>query len=73
MGQSRDVYRFLVGKPEGKIPLGRLYLSLDGRIILRWIFKWDGGLWTGSIWQLAGTCEFRNEPSTFTKCGEFLN
>ena len=24
MGQSRDVYRVLVGKPEGKRPLGRL-------------------------------------------------
>jgi hypothetical protein len=24
MGQRRDVYRVLVGKPEGKIPLGRL-------------------------------------------------
>jgi len=23
MGESRDVYRFLVGKPEGKRPLGR--------------------------------------------------
>ena len=24
MGQGRDVYRVLVGKPEGKRPLGRL-------------------------------------------------
>ena len=24
MGEERGVYRFLVGKPEGKIPLGRL-------------------------------------------------
>jgi hypothetical protein len=23
MGEERGVYRFLVGKPEGKIPLGR--------------------------------------------------
>jgi len=23
MGEGRDVYRFLVGKPEGKRPLGR--------------------------------------------------
>ena len=25
--------------------------GVDGRIILRWIFrKWDVGIWTGSIW-----------------------
>jgi hypothetical protein len=24
MGEGRNVYRVLVGKPEGKIPLGRL-------------------------------------------------
>jgi hypothetical protein len=32
-GERRGVYRILVGKPEGKRPLGR------PRIILRWIFK----------------------------------
>jgi len=30
--------------------------GLDGRIILRWIFrKWDVGLWIGSIWRRIGT------------------
>jgi len=30
--------------------------SVDGRIILRWIFwKWDMGVWTGSIWSRIGT------------------
>jgi hypothetical protein len=25
--------------------------DVEGRIILRWIFrKWDGRVWTGSIW-----------------------
>ena len=31
--------------------------SVDGRIILRWIFsKWDVGAWTGSTWPRTGTC-----------------
>jgi len=30
--------------------------SVDGRIILRWIFrKWDVRVWTGSIWLRIGT------------------
>jgi len=35
-GERRGVYRVLVGKPEGKKPLGRLRLR---KIILRWIFR----------------------------------
>jgi hypothetical protein len=32
--------------------------GLDGRIILRWIFrKWDGRAWTGLIWLRTGTGE----------------
>ena len=38
----------LVGKPEGKRPLE--ILSVDGRIILKWIVtKQDVRLWTGFI------------------------
>jgi len=30
--------------------------DIDGRIILRWIFrKWDLGIWTGSSWLRIGT------------------
>jgi hypothetical protein len=36
----------MVDKPEGKRQLGRP--GVDGRKILRWIFrKWDVGVWTG--------------------------
>ena len=36
MGDGRGVHRVLVGKPEGDP-------DVDGRIILRWIFrKWEG-------------------------------
>jgi hypothetical protein len=39
MGEWRGAYRILVGRPEGRRPLGR------PRIILKWIFKkWDGGM-----------------------------
>jgi hypothetical protein len=42
-GERRGVYRVLVGKPEGKRPLGRP--RHRWRIILRWIFrKWDVGV-----------------------------
>ena len=37
MGGRRGVYRILVGKPEGNRPLGDP--GVDGRVILRWIFR----------------------------------
>jgi hypothetical protein len=47
MGERRGVYRVLVGKPEGKKLLGRS--DVDGRIMLRWIFrKWNVRAWIGS-------------------------
>jgi len=42
--------------------------GVDGRIILRWIFrKWGVGH------GLACTCECGNEPSGSIKCGEFFD
>jgi hypothetical protein len=53
MGEMRGVYRVLVGKSDGRDHLEDL--GVDGRIILRWIFrKWDVGAWTGSSWLRIG-------------------
>ena len=53
MGEGRGVHRVLVGKPEGKRPLGRP--RRRWRIILRWIFrKWEG-VETGWSWFRIGT------------------
>jgi hypothetical protein len=42
MGERRGVYSVLLGKPEGKRPMGNP--DIVGRIILRWIFrKWVVG------------------------------
>jgi hypothetical protein len=54
MGESRGVYRVVVGKPERKRPLESR--SRGWGIILRWIFRnWDVGVWSGSIWLRIGT------------------
>ena len=54
MWEWRDVHRVLVGKPEGKIHFGDP--GVDGKIILRWIFrKWKGVVGTGWGWLRIGT------------------
>jgi len=65
------VHRVLVGKPEGKRPLGDP--DVDGRIILRWILrKWDGVVGTGWSWLRIGTGGYGEEPSGFKNVGNFL-
>jgi len=47
MGEGRGVYRVLVGNLGERGHWGDP--GVDGRIILRWIFRmWDVGVWTGS-------------------------
>jgi hypothetical protein len=49
MGEGKVLNRVLVGKPEGKRPLGRP--RRRGMIILRWIFrKWDMVVWPVLSW-----------------------
>jgi hypothetical protein len=53
-GEKRNAYRILVGKPEGKRPLGRpTHREVDNiKMDLRET-GWDD--WTGSIWLRIGT------------------
>jgi hypothetical protein len=73
---ARGVYRVLVGKPEGKRPLGTARRSWKDniKVDLREV-RW--ATWTGLIWHRIGTggghFECGNEPSGSIKCGEFLD
>ena len=52
VGESRGVYRVLVGYLRGREHLGDP--GIDGRIILRWILKKWGGACTCLIWLRIG-------------------
>jgi hypothetical protein len=54
MGEERKVYKVLVGKPEGKGPLGRSRRS--GKMGLEWILgRLAWGVWIGFDWLMTGT------------------
>ena len=77
MGEERGVYRVLVGKPEGKRPLGRPRrrwvdnIRMDLQEVecgyMYWIRR------TQDRKQVAGANVCGNEPSGSVKCGEFLD
>jgi len=76
MGEEREVYRVLVGKLEGKRPLGRPRRRwVDNiRMDLQEVgcgYKDSIGLAQGR--QVADACECGNEPLGSVKCGEFLD
>jgi len=53
-GARRSVYRVLVGKPEGKIQLGRPRRRWEDNIKTD-LQEVGWGAWTGSIWLGIGT------------------
>jgi hypothetical protein len=54
MREGRGVYRVLIGRPEGKRPLGRL--RLGGKITLNWTLGRQGSMGrTGFGWLRAGS------------------
>jgi hypothetical protein len=49
MGERRGVYRVLVGKPEGKRPLGRPMHRWEDNITMD-LEEVGCGVWSGSSW-----------------------
>jgi hypothetical protein len=54
MGERRNVYRLLVGKPEGKRPLGRPRRRFIDNIKMD-LLEIGLMLWTGLVWLRIGT------------------
>jgi hypothetical protein len=57
-GEKTNAYRLLVGKPEGKRPLGRRRSKWVDNIkihLKRHGMRWNGTVWTGSNWLRIGT------------------
>ena len=78
MGKRRGVYRVLVGKPEGKRPLGRPRRRWEDNIKTDLQEVGCGGMdWIqlahSEYGQVAGTCDCGSEPSGSIECGEFLD
>jgi hypothetical protein len=75
MGKRRGAYRAEVEKPEGRRQLGRPRRRLEGndKMDLREVGWEHGQIRSGSGQeQVAGSCEYGDEPSGSIECGEFL-
>jgi hypothetical protein len=72
---KRGAYRILVGRPEGKRPLGRPRRRREDNIKMDLQeVGWEA--WTGLIWlrigTVAGACDCGNEPSGSINARDFL-
>jgi len=67
MGESRGVYRVLVGKHEGKRPLGRPRRKWEDNIKIDLQEVGCQGMDWIDVGQVAGTCECGNGPSDSIK------
>jgi hypothetical protein len=54
MGEGRGAYRILVGRPEGRRPLGRPRRRWEDKIKMD-LQEVGWGAWTGLIWLRIGT------------------
>jgi len=76
MGDERGVNRVLVGKPEGRRPMGRPrprwvdYIRMDLQDVGCGYMDWIG---LAQDRQVADACKCSSEPSGSVKCGEFLD
>jgi hypothetical protein len=73
MGEMRNAYKILVGKPEGKIPLRRLGRRWED-IIKLGLREVGFEVWIGFKWlrigTVVGSCEHCTEHSGYIKGGE---
>jgi hypothetical protein len=75
MGVKRNAYRILLGKPEGKRPLGRSRRRWVGNIRMDLgEVGWDDVDWIDDpgYGPLEGSCEHGNQPSGSMKCWAVL-
>jgi hypothetical protein len=55
-GERRNLHNILVGKHEGKGPLGRRRHRSEDNIKMDFkiLNKWDGRMWSGLMWRRVG-------------------